>query len=311
MYQVVAILSLFIATIHAVAGKPETVLQGYGSTCAAPHRNGNFYAADIVRHNGMLLMYYGGQGADGHDRIHLATSTDQKTWAQQGVVLAPEGINHANDPSVVIADNRFYMFYTRARVGVTDCIGLAISADGRTWLDRGPVFLPRDKPAWDSLLVGRPSVIHDGSKFRMWFDGRADLPINAPDPVAPKSENSRRYVGYAVSKDGQSWQRRDKYCFANDAGGVHVSIVDGHHLMMIESRHGTKWATSKDGLEWKDQGLLVSKDQTTSPYGHVTPFLFSDGTKQVLYFGAAYSEHWNQNSIMRVPIPALVNIRIR
>lgn len=305
------ILILLAATEIAIAHEPESVICGSGSTCEAPHGNGNVYAADIVRRHGTLLMYYGGQGRDGHDRIHLATSTDNKAWKPQGVVFAPEGINHVNDPSVVIVNGRFYMYYTRASIGVTDCIGLATSTDGRTWLDRGPIISPREMPAWDTLLVGRPSVIHDGTKFRMWFDGRADLPTGAPDPEAPKSPTSRRYVGYAESKDGKSWQRRDEFVFANDAGGVHVSVVDGRYVMLIESRDGTKWASSNDGISWKDRGLLVSKDLGTSPYGHVTPFLFTDAKNHVLYFGAAHSEHWNQNSIMRVAVPSLANAKER
>ena len=72
--------------------------------------------------------------------------------------------------------------------------------------------------------------------------------------------------------------------------------------MLIESRRGTEWASSNDGLSWKDEGLLVVKHQRTSHHGHVTPFLFADANKHILYFGAARSEHWNQNSIMRVGI---------
>jgi len=223
------------------------------------------------------------------------------------VVFAPAGVNHVNDPSVVIVNGKFYMYYTRASVGVTDCIGLATSTDGRTWLDRGVVIQSREKPAWDSLLVGRPSVTYDGRVFRLWYDGRADLPTGAPDVTAPKSSTSQRYVGYAESKDGVSWKRYEDYVFAKDAGGVHVSRVDDQYVMLIESRHGTQWASSHDGITWKDEGLLVAKDQRISPHGHVTPFLLTDADKHVLYFGAARSEHWNQNSIMRVAIPSWSN----
>jgi len=307
MHRLFSILVLLAATGIAIAREPERVIRGSSSSCDAPHGNGNVYAPDIVRHGGTLLMYYGGQGRDGHDRIHLATSTDRKTWKPQGVVFAPEGINHVNDPSVVIVNGRFHMYYTRASVGVTDCIGLATSIDGRTWRDRGPVILPREKPAWDSLLVGRPSVTHNGSAFRLWYDGRADLPTGAPDPTAPKSPTSQRYVGYAESRDGLSWKRHDEYVFASDAGGVHVSRVDGRYVMLIESRDGTKWASSHEGISWQDRGLLVVKDPETSPHGHVTPFLFTDASRHVLYFGAARSEHWNQNSIMRLSVSSLGN----
>jgi hypothetical protein len=306
MRKLLPFICLFAAAWPASAADTTLVLRGTGSSAEAPHGNGNVYGADIVRHGGRLLMYYGGQGSDGHDRIHLATSNHGQTWTPVGVVFAPDGINHVNDPSVTIVNKQFYMYYTRAKAGVTDSIGLAISSDGHKWEDRGTVLSPSKSPAWDSLLVGRPSVIHDGSQFHMWFDGRADLPIGAPDTNAPQSATSQRYVGYAESQDGVHWNRRGDYVFANDAGGVHVSRVNQQFIMLIESRDGTKYATSDNGLSWRDRGLLAKKDDRTAPHGHVTPFLFRSADQFILYCGAAQSEHWNHNSIMRqaVPFPA-------
>ena len=51
-------------------------------------------------------MFFGGQGKDGHDRIHLATSGDLQSWKQEGGVFAPPGVNHVNDPSVVIVKDQ-------------------------------------------------------------------------------------------------------------------------------------------------------------------------------------------------------------
>ncbi len=302
MLKLLTLICLFASFETAVTDETMVAIRGTSSSTEAPHGNGNVYGADIVRDGDQLLMYYGGQGRDGHDRIHLATSMDGKTWTTVGVVFAPEGINHVNDPSVVVVKDNFYMYYTRAEAGVTDTIGLATSADGRKWEDQGTVLAPSEKPAWDSLLVGRPSVIYEGSQFQMWFDGRADLPIGAPDAFAPQSPTSQRYVGYAVSANGVKWERRLDHVFAKDAGGIHVSRVDDELIMLIESRDGTKYATSDNGLTWRDQGLLAQKDDRNSPYGHVTPFLFRSADQYILYFGAAKSEHWNHNSIMRQPV---------
>lgn len=84
----------------------------------------------------------GGQGKDGHDRIHLATSKDGKDWKQAGTIFAPEGADHVNDSPVVSGDGVLYMFYTLAGSGATGSIGLATSVDGRKWSDRGAVFAP-------------------------------------------------------------------------------------------------------------------------------------------------------------------------
>ena len=50
-------------------------------------------------------MWYGGQGRDGHDRIHLAESDDGVNWVRRGVVLDNGEANHVNDPSVVKVGN--------------------------------------------------------------------------------------------------------------------------------------------------------------------------------------------------------------
>ena len=133
----------------------ESVISSFAKSTEAPHGRGNLYAPDIIKHRGKLLMFFGGQGKDGHDRIHLAVSKDGEVWEQEGIVFAPEGVNHVNDPSVVAVDGVLFMFYTLAGSGVTDAIGLATSADGRKWSDRGAVFSPSPSPAWDSL--GRAS----------------------------------------------------------------------------------------------------------------------------------------------------------
>src|SRR3954452_23061875 len=63
------------------------LLHGVGRTEAAPHGEGNVYAPDVLLDAGLYRMWYGGQGRDGHDRIHLAESGDGVTWARRGVVL--------------------------------------------------------------------------------------------------------------------------------------------------------------------------------------------------------------------------------
>ena len=100
-----------------------------------------------------------------------------------------------------------------------------------------------------------------------------------------------------------------------EIGDIDVFIDESgkHHLfhLIIPNHDYIAHAISDDGISWKDEGLLVVKDQQTAPHGHVTPFLFADGKQRVLYFGAARSEHWNQNSIMRVGISSLSDAKER
>lgn len=295
------------ASAQAVSVFPSTVHPVHR---AAPHGRGNAYAPDVIRVFDMLFQYYGAQADDGHDRICLATSLDGKAWKDEGVVFEVEGLNHVNDPSVVRVDGRWKMFYTRAEVGVTDTIGLAESNNGRDWVDRGEVFGPGELGSWNSLLVGRPSVLFDDGKFRMWYDGRSSLPASAPDKQAIKKPVSRRSVGYAESSDGITWKRHPRPVMNRDSGGVHVSQVDGSLVMLIESHKGTLWATSINGIRWQHHGLL-DESGSFAPHGHVTPFLCKVKNQTRLFFGAAMGKRWNENRLAwtNVELPVQSNTK--
>lgn len=280
----------------------QLVIQGSNFYSVAPHGKGNVYAPDIVRYKNQFHLYYGAQGRDGHDRIQLAISKEGQPWQTQGNVFFVPGANHVNDPSVVVVGEMLYMYYTLAMRGVTDVIGLATSTDGWNWKNKGVILKASKAPAWDSLLVGRPSVLYEKGLFRMWYDGRADLPIGSPDKTAPKSAKSHRYVGYAESNDGKNWIKRPNYVFSHDAGGIHVSKIKNKYILLFESHQGTYWAQSTNGIKWQYKGLFLKKNSKNSPYGHVTPFIFQKKDHYELYFGAAYAKSWDNNSIMMQPL---------
>lgn len=267
----------------------------------APHGRGNVYAPDLLRGDNGLRMWFGGQGKDGHDRIQLAESKDGIHWQQKGVVLQDPSANHCNDPSVVAVHGLLFMFYTRAGSGVTDQIAVAVSTNGLSWEKKGIALDRGAAGSWDALSVGRPSALYDGELFRMWYDGRKDLPIGAPDKTAPKSDSSQRYVGYATSHDGFHWKRHgEQPVYNHDAGGIHVVARKGFFIMVSESHAGTQCAISRDGVKWEDKGLLMERmDIPVERHGHVTPFLLpdEDGSGATLFYGAASAPTWDANSI--------------
>jgi hypothetical protein len=305
------ILASWIWSSHAEDGKsdqsPRLILEGFGKTEVAPHGEGNVYAPEVLVEGGLNRMWYGGQGRDGHDRIHLAESKDGKTWVRRGVVLDNGEANHVNDPSVVKVDGVYFMYYTLAVGSVVDEIALASSKDGISWEKRGVVLKPGRVGEWDSLLVGRPSVLHEGSLFKIWFDGRKDLPQGAPAQEVPKSPTSSRSVGFATSKDGFHWTKHQSNpVLSNDAGGVDVERFGDGYVIVYESHEGTKAATSGDGITWKDRGIWVPRSGgEIDRHGHVTPMLLSEakGRPWKLYFGAARAVSWDRNSIAEIAIP--------
>jgi hypothetical protein len=285
---------------------PRLLLQGKGKTEAAPHGEGNVYAPDVLVDGGVYRMWYGGQGRDGHDRIHLAESGDGLNWDRKGVALDNGEANHVNDPSVVKVVGTYFMYYTRAGAGVVDEIALATSKDGIAWEPKGVVLKPGRDGDWDGLLVGRPSVLFEDGIFKMWYDGRKDLPLGAPAEGVPKSPMSRRSVGYATSPDGLRWTKHPgNPVLGGDAGGVDVERLGSSYVMAYESHEGTRGATSDDGISWKDRGLWVPRSGgEIDRHGHVTPMLLmGDGGRWRLYFGAARAVSWDRNSIAEVVIP--------
>lgn len=305
-------LNLVLGTaIHAAAGialaaepanaTPRVVLEAAAETERAPHGEGNVYAPCLLQEGSLLRMWYGGQGRDGHDRIHYAESRDGLNWTRHGVVLRDASANHVNDPSVVKVGDRYYMYYTRTERDVVDRIDLAVSQDGKTWEPRGVALAPAAPEAWDGLSVGRPAVLQEDGRFWMWYDGRRDFPPGAPVTNVPKSESSRRSVGLATSEDGLQWIRSSEGpVHGNDVGAVDVKRVSDKLLMVYESREGTRSLTSHDGIRWSDDRLLVAKSgEDVDAFGHVTPCLVKADTPGSwrLLVGAARATTWDRNRI--------------
>lgn len=284
------------------------VLKGEKDSELAPHGSGNVYAPDVLLEGKLYRMWYGGQGRDGHDRIHYAESRDGVAWVRKGVVLEDRNANHVNDPSVVRVGRVYYMYYTRTTKDVVDRIDVAVSRDGVTWEPKGVALAAGPAGAWDGLSVGRPSVIREDGVFKLWYDGRKDFPPDAPVTGVPQSSTSRRCVGYATSNDGLRFTRQgDHPVFGHDAGGVDVKRLGARLVMVYESRDGTRLATSEDGIAWTNRGLLVARSGTNvDAFGHVTPNLLADPDGEIrrLYVGAAGATTWDRNVIVLFKLPA-------
>lgn len=300
-----------IQPVEASASSPQppttgVLIRGELESELAPHGTGNIYAPEVHRDGGLWRMWYGGQGKDGHDRIHLAESRDGDTWTKRGVVLDCGTANHVNDPTVARVGGDWWMFYTVAESGELDEIAAATSRDGMQWEKRGVVIRRGEGNAWDSWKVGRPSVLHEGGVFRMWFDGQPTREAAAVDGVAGRVKRYSRAVGYAESRDGLTWKRRAEPVFLEGAGAVAVARDDARLVMVFESHAGTRWTTSPDGLIWEGRGLLNSlSGGDPDRFGQVTPFLWRDAGGAKLYFGAAARKTWDGNAIAAKSISLL------
>ena len=258
------------------------------------HGLDNIYAPDVIRlRDDLCLMWYGGQGGDGHDQIFLATSTNCHHWrhypddAAPVAVLNSGGANHVNDPSVVRVGGIFYMYYTEAATGIDDRIHLATSADGVTWRREGRVLDVGPSGGWDDFKVGRPAVLHRDGTFLLWYDG---------------NDGTHRHVGLATSADGRAFVRHpDNPLFLN-AGAVDVELIGETFVMLREAHDGTYAATSADGITWCDAGSLVGlSGRPFDTFGQVTPFVASwTGDFDALLYGGASDDCWCHNRVAQL-----------
>jgi predicted GH43/DUF377 family glycosyl hydrolase len=144
------------------------------------------------------MWYTGSNGSVA--QIGYATSPDSINWAKHSgnPVFTPGESGEWDDqfvaePDVLFIDGVFHLWY-----GGTDGIyrqtGHATSLDGITW-DRdelNPVLKVGEVGSWDNFESAQPSVLYDGTNYRMFYSGGPSLGWK---------------IGYAFSEDGRIWHK--------------------------------------------------------------------------------------------------------
>src|SRR5207248_1821963 len=128
--------------------------------------------------------------------------------------------------------------------GVHWRIGLATSTDGINWTRvRGPQnkgAILDNGTTFDTFLTYRPYVLHDGSIYRMWYNGSTE-PFNCPNNTLALN----RRIGYAESPDGVNFSR------VNTGPGPDGSVLPlGAAGSIDEQQVGYVWVI-KDTSDYK------------------------------------------------------------
>ena len=160
-------------------------------------------------------MWYSGTSEDGRgSAIFLATSSNGTMWARaNGGNAVLQGSTGAFDedgaygPDVVYdpvnQSTPFQMWYS-GRAGVFGGIGYATSVDGVTWTKYPTAVLSHGAAgSADSFAAADPTVLHDGSVWKMWYTG---------------DDSSKKRIAYATSSDGITWAKGGKVIAPEDAG---------------------------------------------------------------------------------------------
>lgn len=232
-------------------------------------------------------MYYTGYPEDGSaPAIYLATSTDHgATWTRanggnpvlQGTAGAFDengvfGADVVYDPSDPLAP---YKMWYSGHQGVFGGIGYATSLDGVTWTQFGgttpqPVVGHGLAGSADSFSAADPSVLKDGSTWKMWYTG---------------DDSNKKRIAYATSQDGMTWAKGGKVIAPEDPG-VSANIQFGAFAptvwktgstftMLLTGRklvggnvYQTKImeTTSTDGLVWGGPSPALNPAGTNSKF---------------------------------------------
>ena len=164
-------------------------------------------------------MWYTGYAEDGSaPAIFLATSTDGVTWTRaNGLNPVLQGTAGAFDADGVYGADVVYeptdplapykMWYS-GRQGAFGGIGYATSLDGVSWTNYGgstPLAVLGHGLAGsaDSFSAADPSVLKDGSTWKMWYTG---------------DDSDKKRIAYATSADGVTWAKGGKVIAPEDPG---------------------------------------------------------------------------------------------
>jgi predicted GH43/DUF377 family glycosyl hydrolase len=242
----------------------------------------------VVKVGSTYDMWYTGYPEDGGPpAIYLATSADGVNWVRGNsgnpVLQGTAGSFDANgvygadvvyDPTDVIAP---YKMWFSGRQGSFGGIGYATSLDGLTWTQYGgatplPVLDHGAPGSADSFSAADPSVLKDGSTWKMWYTG---------------DDSNKKRIAYATSIDGMTWSKGGKVIAPEDPGvsaniqfGAFAPTVwktaNGFSMLLTGRKivgggvYQTKImeTTSTDGLVWAGPSPALNPSGTNAKFDY-------------------------------------------
>jgi predicted GH43/DUF377 family glycosyl hydrolase len=242
--------------------------------------NDNIDDAALAKVGSTYYMWYSGTAEDGgRSAIFVATSSNGTTWARanggnpvlQGTASAfdKDGVYGADviyDPANQMAP--FRMWYS-GRADVFGGIGYAISTDGVNWTKYPSSAAPAAVVSHglpgsaDSFSAADPTVLHDGSTWKMWYTG---------------DDSNKKRIAYATSSDGMTWAKGGKVIAPEDAGtnanikfgafaptvwktgSTYSMLLTGRKLVSGGDVFQTKLmsSTSTDGISWSSPSTALN-----------------------------------------------------
>lgn len=150
-----------------------------------------------------------------------------------------------SSPTVAKVGATYHMMYDGFNGVGAFAIGHATSADGRTWT-KGTTPALAAAAAWEGTTVGGPTVVHDGTTYRMWYMGR---------------QGTTDRIGLATSADGITWTKSaSNPVFGPGAAGSWDAAGVGWPSVIFDGATYRMWYTGRDAAGVTRIGLATSPD---------------------------------------------------
>lgn len=153
----------------------------------------------------------------------------------------------------------------------------AVSLEPSAWakLPGNPVLSMGGSGAWDDYFAFAPSVLLDGSTYKMWYAGSS-------------AADTTRKIGYATSPDGITWTRHGStpVFTAGSAGAWDAKI--GFPMVIKDGNTYKLWYTGLNASDAGQVGYATSTDGIIwSRYGANPVMSFgSNGSWDAVYIGS-------------------------
>jgi hypothetical protein len=234
------------------------------------------------------MWYMGGTTTNNNLRIGYATSPDGIEWTRYSgnPVLTPGApgffdAGAVGTPTVMLENSVYKMWYAASTTNPPNQIriGYATSLDGINWTrenNGNPVLALGSPGEWDDYWVTHPTVVKDGSIYKMWYCG-SQFPIGT------------ERIGYATSPDGINWTKyndpstpnppyaeSDPVVTVGSSGGwdsfllMQPNVISNNSIfeMWYTGNNGSiqsiGHATSLDGIIWDKDTLNPVMTKSTS-----------------------------------------------
>jgi hypothetical protein len=223
----------------------------------------------VRRADGTWVMFF--DDADPFQpQIYRATSTDGLAWS-----VDPAPVWQGMEGSVLLEGTTYRMWYHVHRPNETSAIAYATSPDGIHWTGDGvPVLRAND---W-ALHIFNPTVIKDGSLYKIWYEGEDATWGNYK-------------VGYATSPDGVTWTKRATPVLISPCHEPVVIFDHDEYRMWCrdeETSKSIRFVSSRDGIDWTRWEITRALFGTPGAFDEHTfePAVVRDGnTLRMWYVG--------------------------